>query len=317
MNDSSPPHYPIALPASGASGIPTSHPRLGKSKAARSPFRKWVRMGAAVSASVLLFTGCGKKEEQAAPPEQKAPEKATIPAGGETPKPAPPQEKAPAPSAPAPSAPAPSAPQAPAVSATPAPAAPLEPVPPAPGWKKYVNTKEALPDGLKDKFVGFTFNYPEKFVVVPGDANFIKVEESISAPGGNFTLENFAVGNLVASPEAIPGMDQDMIFPMLIEQFGAKFAQGFPNYKKVAEAPEEVAGLKGRALLFQAEFKGTDKGDIAFYGKVLLARQKGKERGVALLMLATSLDPDVKSAADVGVKGDLGAIVKTFRLTGD
>ncbi len=195
---------------------------------------------------------------------------------------------------------------------------PLESFPTPPGWKQFSNTKDALPEDMKPKFVGFTFNYPEKFEVIPDDANFIKIEESITDPvQGSFTVENFAVGNMFANPETIPGMDQEVVYPMLLEQFNARLEENFPNYKKVGEAPEEVAGLQGRALLFEAEFEGTEKGDIIFYGKALLLRQKGKERGIAIIMMATSLDPDVKSAEDVGVKGDLGEILRSFRITGE
>ena len=199
------------------------------------------------------------------------------------------------------------------------PLSPLTPVPAPPGWKTYVNTVDALPEDMKPKFVAFTFNYPEKFAAIPDDdVNFIKVEESLTDPvQGSFTLENFAVGNMIANPESFPGMDQELIYPMLLEQLGAQFAQSLPNYQKISEAPEEVSGLRGRSTLFQAEFKGTDKGDITFYGKTLLVRQPGKERGVVIIMMATSLDPEIKSAADVGVKGDLGAILKSFRLTGE
>ncbi len=276
---------------------------------------------------MLLMTGCSEgtktnspvSESQATPAE-------------EAPVAEPKSE--PAPSEPAPStsasgqAPAPAAttpPPAPPIEAgttpptSPASPPPSTPVPAPPGWKTFVNTVDALPEDMKPKFVDFTFNYPEKFATIPGDdTNFIKVEESLTDPvQGSFTLENFAVGNMIANPEPFPGMDQEMIYPMLLEQLGAQFGQNFPNYQKIGEAPEEVAGLRGRALLFQAEFKGTDKGDIKFFGKTLLVRRPGKERGVVIIMLATSLDPDVKSAADVGVKGDLGAILKSFRLTGE
>ena len=184
------------------------------------------------------------------------------------------------------------------------------PVVPA-GWQTYTNTKASIPARLREHFVGFSFSYPAKFEIVPGESNFIKIEESLADPtAGNFTLENLAVGYITASPGVLPGMDQDLIFPMLMEQLSAQFAKGFANYKEIAQVPEDVAGLRGRALLFEAEIKGTDKGDVKFYGKTLLAREQGKEKGVAIIMLATSLDPDVKGPADVGGKGDLAPILR-------
>lgn len=208
-------------------------------------------------------------------------------------------------------------PSAPGAPGTPAPSAKTAPPVPA-GWKTFVNSMATTPAGLKEHFVGFSFSYPGKFEIIPGESNFIKIEESLADPAaGNFTLENFAVGYITASAGVLPGMDQDLIFPMLLQQLSAQFAKGFANYKEVAQVPESVAGLRGRALLFEAEIKGTDKGDIKFYGKTLVAREQGKEKGVAIIMLATSLDPEVKSPADVGVKGDLAPILGSFRLTGE
>ena len=279
------------------------------------------RILAAASVPVLMtglalqLSGCkAGKDEAKDKPATSTPPKA---AEAKTPPPA-------APSAPEPAAPAkttanppPAAAPAPAPAPAPA-AAPAKlpgPVTPAPGWVKYTISKDKLPDSMKEKFVGFTFNYPEKFVVMPDTTNFIKVEEKMKDPEkGDFTLENFAVGNMSANL-APSSMEQDLLFPMLLEQMETKIAAGFPGYKKAGEVMEEVAGVKGRALTFQAELKNTPRGDITLYGKVLLARPPGKERGVSIIMLATSLDPDVKSPADVGVKGDMGQLLKTFRFT--
>ena len=209
-------------------------------------------------------------------------------------------------------------PSAPGAAVTPAQSSGKAPPVPA-GWQKFVNTKATTPAGLKEHFVDFSFSYPPaKFEIIPGESNFIKVEERTVDPvAGNFTLENFAVGYITASAGVLPGMDQDLIFPMLLEQLSKQFAGGFAGYKEVAQVPENVAGLRGMALLFEAELKGTAKGDVKFYGKTIVAREQGKEKGVAIIMLATSLDPDVKSAADVGVKGDLAPILNSFRLTAE
>lgn len=277
-------------------------------------------------ALVMVLPGCseGKKVDSLAGDGKEAPsvtEESNPAPGSEPAAPATP------PPAPASSSAAPAPDQAQVVPIPPpAPPAEAGTIPPQstpatapPGWKTYVNALDALPEEMKPKFVPFTFNYPEKFAVMPNDeVNFIKVEESITDPvHGTFTLENFAVGNLIATPEPFPGMDQELVYPMLLEQLGAQFAQSLPNYQKISEAPEKVAGLSGRSALFQAEYKGTDKGDITFYGKILLVRKPGQERGVVIIMMATSLEPEIKNAADVGVKGDLGAILSSFQLVGE
>ena len=45
------------------------------------------------------------------------------------------------------------------------------------------------------------------------------------------------------------------------------------------------------------------------------AARPGVKSGFVITMLATSLSPVVKSAEDVGIKGDLGSILDTFEPT--
>jgi hypothetical protein len=40
----------------------------------------------------------------------------------------------------------------------------------------------------------------------------------------------------------------------------------------------------------------------------------GKKNGVSMIMFATPFAPDVKSVNDVGVKGELSAILNSFKL---
>ena len=182
-------------------------------------------------------------------------------------------------------------------------------------WTHYVNKITAIPPGLQEHFLDFSFSYPPQFQVVPGDSNFIKVEESIVDPdGGSYTLENFAVGYITANPGVIPGSDLELIFPMLAEQLSSQFAQGFPNYKELSQGPAGVAGQPGLAMLFEAELADTARGNIKIFGKLLLARQPGKEKGVAIIMLASALDPEVTNPAEVGVRGDLAPILSSFRF---
>jgi hypothetical protein len=46
----------------------------------------------------------------------------------------------------------------------------------------------------------------------------------------------------------------------------------------------------------------------------ILLHPPGKKNGVTIIMLATSLDSDIRSANDVGVKGESAEILRSFRL---
>jgi hypothetical protein len=205
----------------------------------------------------------------------------------------------------------------PDVSATPAGSSPSRAATSrASGTKTYINVKEKLPAKLQPKFVAFSFDYPSSFVLQPqSDINFVKVEQP-AAQGSDSTAENFAVGSASFSMPSMPGGMNDLfgsvIYDQLLDQLGQQFARGFHNYKEVKKVNETVAGVKCRAALFQADLNDTPRTMI--YGKTILVHPPNKEQGVTIIMLATSLDPDIESPADLGTKGETAAILRSFRL---
>ena len=175
----------------------------------------------------------------------------------------------------------------------------------------YTSTADNIPARLRQHFVPFEFHYPKKFEIVPSEENFVKIEEAIrDGADGDFTLENFAVGYITVPANA----DNNKIYPELLRQLAEELAKGFPGFKEISQSPQTVSGQRGRAMLWQALMRGTPKGDITFYGKVILARRPGQPRGVAIIMIATSLDPEVGSPSAVGVKGDLATVLRSFKL---
>jgi hypothetical protein len=178
-------------------------------------------------------------------------------------------------------------------------------------WKSYSSAPDNIPQGMVEHFVPFSFSYPPTFQIVPSSGNFVKVEEG-TAPGSddNFTFENFGVGYFNIPSDGVDAV----VMPLLMQQLGSQFASGFPGYREVSQFDEEVAGHKGRAMLFESELKGTPRGDVKIFGKVVLVRKPGATKGVTIIMLATTEDPAINTVNDVGVKGDLPGIVRSFSL---
>jgi hypothetical protein len=65
--------------------------------------------------------------------------------------------------------------------------------------------------------------------------------------------------------------------------------------------------------------KGPEKGDITLWGWVVFLPpgKEGETNGLQLLMLSTSLAPELESADDVGVKGQLPVILNSFKMGKD
>ena len=194
---------------------------------------------------------------------------------------------------------------------SPAPVAPTAPstqtTVPRAGWNIYVNQKEKLPSALQSKFAAFSFQYPRTFEVQPqSDANFVKVEKYAAAGKGN-TAENFAVGYARFDD---PNTDSEALYNQLLDQLGQQMSSGFHNYKEVKRNYTTVDGIKCRTALFQADFANAPQ--IKIFGKTIVVHPPGKEYGVTILMLGTSLSSDVKGPDDLGTKGDTADIVRSF-----
>lgn len=175
------------------------------------------------------------------------------------------------------------------------------------GWNIYVNQKDKLPSGLQSKFVAFSFQYPRSFEVQPqSDANFVKVEKYAPAGKGN-TSENFAVGYARFDD---PNTESEALYNQLLDQLGQQMSGGFHNYKEIKRNSSTVDGIKCRTALFQADFANAPQ--IQIFGKTIVVHPPRKEYGVTILMLGTSMSRDVKSADDLGSKGDTADILRSF-----
>lgn len=186
---------------------------------------------------------------------------------------------------------------------------------PPPGSVKFTNSNANLDGRLAERYFDFSFYYPNSWQPDPnagvsGASNFAKVERRIPP---DFTQENFAVGwytskGTFAADEAT--------FPQLVEILGANLARGFPGYRKVSEGPTKVNSLDGYEFRFESESKNTEKGDIKLWGRVVFLPSgvEGQETGATLIMLATSLAPEISGVDDVGQKGEMPVILESFRF---
>jgi len=179
---------------------------------------------------------------------------------------------------------------------------------------EFVNSTKNLDGKLADHYVDFSFYYPNRWekdptAGVPGATNFAKVERRLPP---DFTQENFAVGwySSAGSAEA-----DRSVFPTLAEKLSAQFEKSFPDYSKASEGETKAGVYDGYEFRFQAMSRNTPKGDLKLWGRLIfLPPVDGSKNGVTLLMLATSLAPELKTVDDVGRKGELPMMLESFRF---
>jgi hypothetical protein len=191
---------------------------------------------------------------------------------------------------------------------------PDEFVPPADATK-FENSNANLDGRLAEHYLDFSFYYPNGWQADPkagvaGATNFVKVERRLPP---DFTQENFAVGWYTSQGT----FEADTpLFPRLVELLSANLSKGFPEYRKVSEGPTKINSLDAYEFRFVSLSKETSKGDIQVWGRVVFlpSGTAGQNTGATLIMLATSLAPELTGVEDVGDKGELPVILESFRF---
>jgi hypothetical protein len=186
---------------------------------------------------------------------------------------------------------------------------------PPPGTTKFANSTANLDGKLAEHYFDFSFYYPEDWQTdakagVAGASNFVKVERRLPP---DFTQENFAVGWYTSKGT----FEADSpTFPRLVELLGTNLSNSFPEYRKVSEGPTKVNSLDGYEFRFVSLSKGTEKGDLQVWGRVVFLPTgiEGQTAGATLIMLATSLAPELSGVEEVGEKGEMPVILESFRF---
>jgi hypothetical protein len=186
---------------------------------------------------------------------------------------------------------------------------------PPPNTTQFVNSKDNLDGKLAEHYIDFSFYYPNSWQVdakagVPGASNFAKVERRLPP---DFTQENFAVGWYTS--KGTFEADQSS-FPQLVQLFSDSLEKNFPEYRKVSEGPTKINDMDAYEFRFVSVSKGTEKGDLQLWGRVVFLPTgvEGQATGATLIMLSTSLAPELSGVSDVGEKGEMPVILDSFRF---
>jgi hypothetical protein len=186
---------------------------------------------------------------------------------------------------------------------------------PRAGTVQFVNSNDDLDGKLAEHYFDFSFYHPESWARdenagVSGATNFVKVDRMLPP---DFTQENFAVGWYTSTGTYQGDLPS---FPQRVREFSNSLAKIIPEYRKVSEGPTNVNSLQGYEFRWQGLSKGTERGDIQVWGRVIFlpTGNQGDTAGATLSMLTTSLAPELSSVEDVGEKGEAPVILESFRF---
>jgi hypothetical protein len=179
------------------------------------------------------------------------------------------------------------------------------------GTTLYTSSEESLNDELRPHFVPFSFRYPNDWTVTErgdsvGGKNFVKVEKGENG----FTAENFAVGYMFATP----GNESDPeLIQQLLSQFEQQFTAQFSGFRRVGDDRMEIGGHQATGFRFTSTVQTEGRGAVQVFGRVLVV-PVGDGKGLSIIMLGTPIGSGLQSVDDLGVKGGIPVILRTFRI---
>jgi hypothetical protein len=184
-----------------------------------------------------------------------------------------------------------------------------------PNTVQFENSNANLDGKLAEHFFDFSFYYPQAWQLdpkagVPGAGNFVKVERRLSPQS---IQENFAVGWYTSTGTFAGDLRN---FPQRVEDVSAALAKAYPEYRKVSEGPTKVNTMDAYEFRWEGLSKGADDNDINLWGRVVFlpTGKEGDTTGATIVMLSTSLAPELSSVEDIGEKGEAKVILDSFRF---
>lgn len=157
---------------------------------------------------------------------------------------------------------------------------------------------------LQSHFINFAFDYPADWTVNPSTGtptatSFIALRQTVA-------------GRLLSTIQV--GVSPDVSMADVMAQAEQEFSQA-PGYQRAFLRNTTFGGLPAGELGFSATTTDPQTGQpLVRYGRFIIVPNNVRVVGPALEVLMASADPSVHSAADVGVTGELGQIVNSFRV---
>lgn len=174
----------------------------------------------------------------------------------------------------------------------------------------YENTRAGRTGNLDKYYVDFSFDYPKTWKLDPDPApSYVRVERTTPE---DLTTENFSVGWFGATGNSA---GNTALLSKMVNQLSQQVSSNFPGFEKVSEGATTINGYDGYEMRFRRAQAQTDAGQLAYWGRIaVITSEDDASRGVSLIMLATEKAEGVEGEGDVGEKGELRAILDSFRL---
>lgn len=173
----------------------------------------------------------------------------------------------------------------------------------------YENTREGRTGNLAKNYVDFSFDYPKSWTLTtndPDNINFVTAARDVEGK----TYENFNVGYFRPAPtdEA-----NEQLYRQALGTIENQYTQQLREFRKVSEGSTKVGKYTGHEALY-AGFLEAEGQRIDVFIRAIFLPSPDATKGVSLLMIGTTLNPELKRAEDLGTKGELPVLLESFEF---
>jgi eukaryotic-like serine/threonine-protein kinase len=190
-------------------------------------------------------------------------------------------------------------------------------IPQPPNTNYYQNSKQNLKGDLLLNFVGFSLYYPKDWKVNGPQSGTTPNTRGKFLDISRETQDGRLKEQMLISYYPSKGTFQEDVdrFPLLVRETNDTLKKFLPGYQALSEGEIKVNGdWRAYEVKFQAGGKSSNGETLNVWGRRLFipASRPGVRDGFEITMIATSLAENVHSVDDVGVKGELAAILHSF-----
>jgi hypothetical protein len=178
-----------------------------------------------------------------------------------------------------------------------------------PELAQYTNSREGRVGNLAENYVDFSFDYPKTWelrTADPDNINFVTAERRAETR----TWENLNVGYYRPAPT---DAENQTLYQQVLGQLESQFSQQFKDFRKVSDGPAKIGAYDGHEALY-AGWVDADGKRVEVYTRAVFVPSPDGTKGVSLMMMGTSLCPDLEKPEDLGREGELPILLESFRF---
>ena len=173
----------------------------------------------------------------------------------------------------------------------------------------YQNTREGRTGNLAENYVDFSFDYPKSWTIKtddPDNINFVTAQRTVEEK----TYENFNVGYY--RPARTEEANQQL-YREALGTIESQYARQMPDFHKVSEGSTKVGKYTGHEALYTGSIQADARTIDVFVRAIFLPTPDGR-KGVSIMMVGTTLNPELKRAEDLGDEGELPVLLDSFEF---